>query len=315
MSENIYKVNILEDWHKRWVRLCELRTDFSVKFSNEQKEHFEKLLDRIKFKDTFVKYSSVHKYIFEIYESQKERLPEQFFKGYLDTLKWHELHLIFFHYYYNIFLDEESKKVVEPFLNPKEYNHRYELKFTSNFLGGFHNITKKPTINIYGIDKEIIKQMDTYQGGEKIAFLDYQIEKFEYIVPRLRSWKAYLQDFKGEFHKPSTYELGINFIEEKLTNSDLIKIYPPVKTNLSVPQLALFYRLLHEVEFYDSNQTLTSIFTLLNKGYATKQKDYPAITSLSRSTDKLKKRDAQIIIDYVEKLSKKATANLNALAE
>ena len=362
----LYEYKLKDEWQREWEQICKNRKNNKKKFSDEQKNHFLKLLDEVeewikdesqgrkaeivretekakqnpkenisekeieekvdlmfknKLKRTpeelkFLKYSVAFYYIRNnlFFAIEERSFDNNSFELILEEHKVRQLLLIFFHHYYLEYLDDESKEVVNEYLDPSEYNHRYELRMLTQFLSNDMAIIKNPEISIYKIDKAIIEQMDQYIGGEKEAFLEYQLGKSENPLKRLKSWKACIKDLFPQFKNSSSYELGLEFIEEQLSNSDLIKLSPPLKVNLSVPQLALFYRLLHEVGFYD-NLDLKDVFGMLNKAYATKAKAYPALQSLSKSNDKLKKKDVGIIKDLIDKLSKKVDANLKMTKE
>lgn len=343
MEEPKYKLeyNPNTQWHIEWRELITNRTDFNVMFSVAQKEHFEKLLAiiegnrntsiavvkdensnqskpdsltdvEIEDEKKFLKYRDAYLYISNLFLAVRERALDENYQAFLKMEGYNELLLIYCHYYYNEYLDESSKKVADAFLNPTKYNHSYELNLTRQFFTTKHTIQKRLKVSIYDIDKVIIEQMDTYKGGEKEAFLEYQLSKCENQLKRLKSWKGYIKDLAVDFKNPSSYELGLEFVEEHLSNSKLIKLSPPLKVGLSVPQLALFYRLLHDVEFY-KEMDLKDIFGMLNKAYATKAKAYPAFQSLSKSIDKLEEKDVEIIQDLINRIALKAEYYMKAV--
>ena len=341
MEESKYKFeyNPNSQWHIEWRELILNRRDYNVMFSEPQKKHFEKLLaiveenrnssivdvdsensdklqadsladSEIQAEKKFLKYRDTYFYIDKLFSAVRERTFDESYQDFIKMEGYNELLLIYCHSYYNEYLDKSSKEIINVFLNPEEYNHPYELKFKRQFFSTKHTIQKRIKVSIYDIDRVVIEQMDQYKGGEKNAFLEYQLSKCENQLERLRSWKSYIKDLAVDFSNPSSYKLGLEFVKENLSNSDLTKINPPLIVNLSVPQLALFYRMLHEVGFY-INSDLQDVFKMLNKAYGTKKTDYPSIKSLLNSNSNLKKKQVKTIMDILKKLSKKAEANYN----
>jgi hypothetical protein len=304
-----YELNINEDWHKEWTTICESRTDFSSKFSKEQKEHFEKYLklidENIKHPDidtTYVKYSGVHKYISELYEASYERSLPSHLESHLDFYKWKELHQIFFHYYYNEFLEESEREIINEFLNPDSYSKRYELIFLSQFLPKPYPVVENPSISIYDIDKAIILQMDKkYEGGEKIAFLNYQYEKFDDINTRSISLLGYLEDLrKQKVISKASYIVAEKYINQKIQTNT--KFDAPIRTKLNLKQIGIFYRLLAGSDFTDD--TNKRIFNILTLTHQSKDGKYPTMDYLEKQTSKASNEDIVRLSHIIDELKK-----------
>ena len=282
-EEFVRKLNIIEPWHSKWVEICENRTDYDTIFSTEQREHFEYYLNGIDVDNLFIRYSIIHKYIDELHGAIMERTDLSLFDAQLDLHKWKQLNQIFFHYYYNEFLDANNKEAIQEYLNPKEYNPRYELLLQEQFLSKPYPVDKQPIISLFAIDKAIIQQMERYEGGEKLAFLKYQYTKFSDINERSISLQAFLEEMRKKKQiSKSAYQVGKAFIEKKIeTHRELDK---PIKTNLTQKQIGFFYRLVVDSSLTISTCTYSDFFNLLSISHMSADNKFPTVGYLKTQT-------------------------------